>query len=142
MDWREEENYPRPDYLSSSRKRLAPQLIFKGGILHAWGKKTAVALNRGFFNTLPKLEEVRKEEAEIAWMIYDVLPRQNQGRTNQQMQLVKHKTVSTRFEPALAQITKSRAGKIEDFMRVLQVKIDEKLENPPTTQTLENPLSN
>jgi len=50
--------------------------------------------------------------------------------------------VYTGFEPALAQITKSRAGKIEDFMRVLQVKIDEKLENPPTTQTLENPLSN
>jgi len=37
-------NYPRPDYLSSSRKRLAPQLIFKGGIINAWGKKTAVAL--------------------------------------------------------------------------------------------------
>jgi hypothetical protein len=34
MDWTNEENYPRPDYLSSSRKRLAPQLIFKGGIIH------------------------------------------------------------------------------------------------------------
>ena len=39
MDWTKEENYPRPDYLSSSRKRLAPQLIFKGGILNAWGKR-------------------------------------------------------------------------------------------------------
>jgi hypothetical protein len=28
MDWRRELNYPRPDFLSSSRKRLAPQLIF------------------------------------------------------------------------------------------------------------------
>jgi len=141
MDWREEENYPRPDYLSSSRKRLAPQLIFKGGILHAWKKKTAVALNRGFFNTLPKLQEVPKEQAEIAWMIYDVVPRQNKGRANQQMQLLRHSVVYTKFEPALAQITKSRPGKIEDFMRVLQVKIDEKLENPPNMQTLENPLS-
>ncbi len=36
FDWRgHEKNYPRPDYLSSSRKRLAPQLIYKGGILHA-----------------------------------------------------------------------------------------------------------
>ena len=34
MDWTEEPNYPRPDYLSSSRKRLAPQLLFKGGILN------------------------------------------------------------------------------------------------------------
>lgn len=55
MDWTKERNYPRPDYLSSSRKRLAPQMIYKGGILKAWGKKTAVALNMGFFNTLPLL---------------------------------------------------------------------------------------
>ena len=41
MDWTTEENYPRPDYLSSSRKRLAPQLIFKGGII----KKTAASMN-------------------------------------------------------------------------------------------------
>ena len=27
-----------PDYLSSSRKRLVPQLIYKGSILKAWGK--------------------------------------------------------------------------------------------------------
>lgn len=59
MDWTREENYPRPDYLSSSRKRLAPQLIFKGGIINAWGKKNVVALNKGFFATLPKLEELR-----------------------------------------------------------------------------------
>jgi hypothetical protein len=42
MDWRGQSHYPRPDYLSSSRKRLAPQLLYKGGILRAWGKKTAV----------------------------------------------------------------------------------------------------
>ncbi len=72
MDWTIEENYPRPDYLSSSRKRLAPQLIFKGGIINAWSKKTAVALNKGFFNTLPKLPEVEKAEADIAWLIYDL----------------------------------------------------------------------
>lgn len=48
LDWTEQPNYPSPDYLSSSRKRLAPQLIFKGGIIHAWGKKTAVALNKDF----------------------------------------------------------------------------------------------
>ncbi len=29
MNWANEPNYPRPDYLSSSRKRLAPQLLFK-----------------------------------------------------------------------------------------------------------------
>ena len=34
MEWPSKE-YPSPDYLSSSRKRLAPQLMFKGGILNA-----------------------------------------------------------------------------------------------------------
>ena len=77
MDWTSKENYPRPDYLSSSRKRLAPQLIFKGGIINAWGKKTAVALNKGFFETLPKLPEVAKSKADIAWMIYDLKPPKN-----------------------------------------------------------------
>src|SRR5947209_8663652 len=28
MDWAKQRNYPHPDYLSSSRKRLAPQLIY------------------------------------------------------------------------------------------------------------------
>lgn len=64
MNWRGKPNYPGPDYLSSSRKRLAPQLIFKGGILNTWKKKTAVALDLGFFNTLPKLKEVQKQKAE------------------------------------------------------------------------------
>ena len=55
MNWSDQPNYPRPDYLSSSRKRLAPQLIFNGGILNSWRKKSAVALNKGFFDTLPRL---------------------------------------------------------------------------------------
>ena len=137
MDWTTEVNYPRPDYLSSSRKRLAPQLIFKGGIINALGKKTAVALNKGFFNTLPKLPEVRKEDADIAWLIYDLKPPKNQG---EHYELFRERTIYTRFEPALNQITKSRPGKMGDFMRHLQEKVDEKLETPPTNRTLENPF--
>ena len=72
IDWRRQRNYPRPDYLSSSRKRLAPQLIFKGGILNAWQRKTAVALDLGLYNTLPALEEVDKTEADMAWLVYDL----------------------------------------------------------------------
>ena len=107
MDWTVEENYPRPDYLSSSRKRLAPQLIFKGGILNAWSKKTAVALNKAFFNRLPKLPQVSKTKADIAWLIYDLKPPANAGA---QYEMFLERTVYTRFEPALNQITKSRPG--------------------------------
>src|SRR5574341_834338 len=48
MEWAGR-HYPHPDYLSSSRKRLAPQLIYKGGILKSWAKKQAVALHRSFY---------------------------------------------------------------------------------------------
>ena len=120
MDWTNEANYPRPDYLSSSRKRLAPQLIFKG-----------------FFNTLPKLPEVPKEKADIAWMIYDLKPPTTDG---EHYELFRDRIVYTRFEPALNQITKSRPGKMEDFINHLQEKVDEKLETPPTNRTLENPF--
>ena len=64
MSWKNELYWPGPDYLSSSRKRLAPQLIFKGGILHTWNKKIAVALDAGFFATLPNLKVVPKDKAD------------------------------------------------------------------------------
>lgn len=67
-----EEDIPRPDYLLTARKHLASQAVFKGGIIDVWGKKTAVALNKCHFNTQPKFPEVPKEEAEIAWLIYDL----------------------------------------------------------------------
>ncbi len=68
MEW-PSKNYPSPDYLSSSRKRLVPQLMFKGGILHKWGKKMAVVVHRGFFNQLPPLREVSSRNADLAWFI-------------------------------------------------------------------------
>lgn len=138
MDWSDEENYPRPDYLSSSRKRLAPQLIFKGGIINAWGKKMAVAMNKSFFNTLPKLEEVPKKKADIAWLIYDL---KSPSTADAKYEISRERTVYTRFEPALNQITKSHPGKMDDFLRQLQSKVDEKLVTPPINRTLDNPLS-
>ncbi len=121
MNWAEEENYPRPDYLSSSRKRLAPQLIYKGGILNAWKKKTAVALNRGFFNRLPKLPVVSKEEAEIAWMVYDILPASDsEGRP----QLYRSDVVYTRYlDDELAAHVKYPEA--ESFLRRLECGMEE-----------------
>lgn len=137
MDWTNEANYPRPDYLSSSRKRLAPQLIFKGGILNAWGKKSVVALNKGFFETLPNLQEVKKEKADIAWLIYDVKAPTQEG---QHYELFRERVVYTKFDAALSQITKPRVGKVEDFLNHIQSKVDTKLETPPNNQTIENPF--
>lgn len=48
FEWPKGYNYPKPDYLSSSRKRLVPQLLFKGGIFQNWKKKHTVAMQKRF----------------------------------------------------------------------------------------------
>lgn len=52
MDWTQGRHYPRPDFLSSSRKRLSPQIFYKGQILKAWGKRLAIGIDLPFFKTL------------------------------------------------------------------------------------------
>ena len=124
----------RADYLSSSRKRLVPQMLYKGSIFQTWKKKQAVALHRAFFETLPKLTEVDEEEADIAWLVYELDFIENQNR----FQLVPYQTIYTQFRPALQQITTPEAGPLNDFVTELQTKLDEKLDNnyPPDAPTL------
>ncbi|HHT9131174.1 MAG TPA: NotI family restriction endonuclease [Candidatus Tripitaka californicus] len=140
MDWSKEPNYPRPDYLSSSRKRLAPQLLFKGGILHSWGKKTVVALNKGFFDTLPRLEQVPKSDADIAWLVYDLEMIKEKSRKFGRYSLKKVDVVFTKFESALLSITTPSPGKVADFIKLLQEKLDEQLDTPPVNKTIEKPF--
>lgn len=132
LDWSKERNYPNPDYLSSSRKRLAPQLLYKGGILNKWGKKSAVALHSSFFDTLPLLPEILPAQADVAWLIYDLIPNKRTGK----FQLAKQRTVYTKFESALAKITVAEAGPVDKFVAHLQEKLDEKLETAPNNRTI------
>lgn len=127
MDWTNQPDYPRADYLSSSRKRLAPQLFFKGGILKSWRKKMAVVLNKNFFDTLPKLKQISENGADIAWFLYDqfLLTDKNGSR---QWKLRKVDTIYTKFIPALRAITTPQPGKVENFINQLQKKLDRHLE--------------
>ena len=127
--------YPTPDYLSSSRKRLVPQLLYKGKILREWGKKQAIVVQRNFFETLPNLPEVQQDQAEIAWNLYDL------EHQDDRFNLVLSHSVYTEYWAALNRISTPEPGKLEDFIEVLQQKLDNKLDNPPETQTiLELPL--
>ncbi len=132
MDWRGQLNYPHPDYLSSSRKRLAPQLLFKGGILRKWGKKQAVVVHEEFFNTLPKLAEVGQKKADLAWLIYSL---KFQKETNR-FKMTRSRVVYTQFQPAMMTITTADPGPVEAFVAQLQAKLDAKLENPPDAPSL------
>lgn len=133
MDWSGQHNYPRPDYLSSSRKRLVPQLIFKGGILKSWGKKQAVALHRGFYETLPALDEVPLARADFAWLIYDLV----YDSAALSFLLTHWRTVYTQFRPALDQIITPEPGPMDYFVGTLQGKLDAKLENGSDTTALD-----
>lgn len=79
FNWTQSFKFPKPDYLSSSRKRLIPQIIAKGSILKQWNKKQAVALQVSFYNTLPPLPEFDKAESDFAFffMTYFLLKRKD-----------------------------------------------------------------
>lgn len=135
----QQRNRPRPDYLSSSRKRLVPQLIYKGSILKSWRKKQAVALHESFYATLPKLNEVEPQQADIVWLIYDLIFDEDMN----QYQLTLKRKVFTLFKPSLDQITTPDPGNVSDFVGILQDKLDEKLDtdnNLPETPTLDELL--
>lgn len=120
MSWRGQANYPRPDFLSSSRKRLAPQLIYKSGIITAWKKKTAIVLDRAFFATMPELTEVDSTEADLVWLVYEL----EHDPVKNQYNLISYRTVYTQFEAALLRITRSEPGPIDDFIDHLQNRLD------------------
>ena len=134
MDWRKEKNYPRPDYLSSSRKRLVPQLLYKGGILNAWKKKIAVALDEGFFATLPSLKEVDEAKSDIGWLIYKL--EYDEGK--KLLSLKRSRAVHTIFHESIDRIARPEVGSPDDFIKVLQDKLDDKLEgNSPDNKTIQ-----
>lgn len=134
LDWSGNRLYPRADYLSSSRKRLAPQLIFKGGILQSWRKKQAIAMHSEFYKTLPQLPKAKREKADIAWLIYDL----EFDSSRKRYDLKLSDTVYTEFKPALDRITVPEPGPVKVFIEHLQSRLDEKLEdgNPPDAPTL------
>jgi hypothetical protein len=134
MEWRGP-NYPRADYLSSSRKRLAPQLLYKGGIFKAWRKKQAVALHTSFYATLPTLPEVAAHEADFAWFLYHL----QWNPEDNCLHLKQDRVVYTAFEPTMLKITTAPAGPIEDFIAHLQSRLNEHL-SPPDAPTLQDIL--
>lgn len=138
FNWPTGYNYPKPDYLSSSRKRLIPQMLYKGGIFQCWKKKQSVALQKSFFETLPNLPTVEPAKADIAWLLYDLVLEPS----TRQYHLTLVGTVYTEFEPALLRVTTSEPGGISDFISILQSKLDERLEgNAPEAPSLTDLIS-
>lgn len=134
FSWTKPIRYPKPDYLSSSRKRLIPQIIAKGSILKQWNKKQAVALQTSFYNTLPSLPEYDKSESDFAFFLYDLLPENG----SKKLTLTLQRIVYTKFASALEQIAKFEAGPISDFTEILQKKLDSKFSNNFNSNNVED----
>lgn len=134
FSWTQAFKFPKPDYLSSSRKRLIPQIIAKGSILKQWNKKQVVALQSSFYNTLPVLPEFDKEESDFAFFLYDLLP----DKETKVLSLKLQRIVYTQFSSALEQIAKFEAGSISKFAEILQKKLDAKGTGASDADNLEN----
>jgi len=122
--WKKNYNYPKPDYLSSSRKRLIPQILYKGSIFNAWQKKQCVALQKSFFDTLPKLDSISPEEADIAWFLYDLLPCREGGS----LKLTLVDIAYTSFLSTIQRVTIPEIGEISEFSAILQQRLDKQIQ--------------
>lgn len=118
--WSTTNLYPKPDYLSSSRKRLVPQIIYKGKIFNDWGKKAVVCIQKSFFETLPKFRSVDEKDGEVAWFIYDLIFNKEQNKYI--LELVQKKY--SKFDNIIKDIITPRAGEQSKFINVLQNKLN------------------
>jgi len=125
-------NFPHPDYLSSSRKRLIPQMLYKGGIFKAWNKKQCVVIQKSFFDTLPPMPHTTKKKADIAWFVYDL----QYSKIDKRNHLVLVDTIYTEFHAALDNVIYTQPGNMLDFVQTLQGKLDERISNEPEVHSV------
>ena len=121
--WDRAIKYPHPDYLSSSKKRLVPQLLSKGSIFSAWGKKQAVAIQTAFYNTLAPFAEVPPEQADLAWFLYDLVWHEGERL----YKLTLNRVIYTKYKDCLEKLILIEPGNVADFLSLLQKKLSQKM---------------
>lgn len=73
----------RPDWRSSSAKRLMPQLQIKAPTLRRWGSKIAVAVDRPFFESIGGPSPNRSQDlndGDIIWLVPELVEDDGQHR--------------------------------------------------------------
>ena len=72
----------RPDWRSSSAKRLMPQLQIKVPTLRRWASKIAVAVDRPFFDAVggtSSLPSQNLTDGDIIWLVPELAPTESDG---------------------------------------------------------------
>lgn len=80
----------------------------------------AVSLDKSFFSTLPKLKQVPKEQAEIAWLVYALSP-----SSEYRMELTKQDVIYSEWPDFLDRPASTAAGDYNQFLKQLDAMLDE-----------------
>ena len=108
----------RPDFRSSGPKRLMPQLQIKVPTITRWGKKTAVVIDRCFWDSMGEMSTVQNvSNCDIAWFVVDF--RENGGR----FQACKHGVYLTTLDRAVEGLTAGVPTSLQQFEAELKERI-------------------
>jgi hypothetical protein len=109
----------RPDYRSSGPKRLMPQLQIKVPTLRRWGKKMAVIVDKGFWESLGEIRPVSHlSNADIAWFIVDY-----EGPVDGRYRLIPLEAVFTTLEHSVEGLTGGTPVPLEQFETSIRQKL-------------------
>ena len=111
----------RPDYRSSGPKRLMPQLQIKVPTLRRWGKKMAVVIDKHFFASLGRMEEVSDlSNGDIAWFTVDF----QADDSDRRFKLVRDAVHVTTLERATEGLTGGSPVTLTEFEESIQSKLE------------------
>lgn len=109
----------RPDWRSSSKKRLVPQLIEKAPlVIRGFGKRFAVAVQPGLLGSLPRLPQVAPEDSELAIIQVDLVQDHASGR----FRLTHMDTLHLRLDETLRTLAHQADGDLPKFEQAMKRK--------------------
>ncbi len=110
----------RPDYRSSGPKRLMPQLQIKVPTLRRWGKKMAVVVDKHFFESIGRMEEVEDlSSGDIAWFTVSF----EQDDVSERLKLVRNSVHVTTLERATEGLTGGSPVTLTEFEDIIRSKL-------------------
>jgi hypothetical protein len=107
---------PHADFLSS-QKRLTAQLMAKGNVLtRGWKKIQIVVIDKPYWDAMPAMIEVKREAAEIVWLVYMV---EEKGSPHRARLYAEHYTTINAMTDA---VLNPAAGDMGEFLDALDRK--------------------
>lgn len=108
----------RPDFRSSGPKRLMPQLQIKVPTISRWGKKTAVVVDKAFWDSLGSIREVKDlSNCEIVWFVVSF------AKEGTRFSLVRHSIHFTTLSHAVEGLTGGTPMSLANFEHEIRARL-------------------